>query len=148
MIHQGIPQPLASPNSGVPQFGSFQSQSTIQPNLHWANQQVTTFFKHFAHHNLKCANSDFGINLFSFRKYKMSHNHKMKQTTNHPNQTRLHYNQPLLILMSCPPSQARLAIQITLMPMGNNSRVLQVCLLNQLMNLRLVSFLMFAFSAI
>jgi hypothetical protein len=39
MIHQGIPQPLASPNSGVPQFGSFQSQSTIQPNLHWANQQ-------------------------------------------------------------------------------------------------------------
>ncbi|CAL5000090.1 unnamed protein product [Urochloa decumbens] len=39
MIHQGIPQPLASPNSGVPQFGSFQSQSTVQPNLHWANQQ-------------------------------------------------------------------------------------------------------------
>ncbi|CAO2170132.1 unnamed protein product [Urochloa humidicola] len=39
MIHQGIPQPLASPNSGVPQFGSFQSQSTIQPNLNWANQQ-------------------------------------------------------------------------------------------------------------
>ncbi|XP_039814399.1 uncharacterized protein LOC120677316 [Panicum virgatum] len=39
MIHQGIPQPLASPNSGVPQFGSFQSQSTIQPNIHWANQQ-------------------------------------------------------------------------------------------------------------
>ncbi|KAF8758171.1 hypothetical protein HU200_010693 [Digitaria exilis] len=39
MIHQGIPQPLASPNSGVPQFGSFQSQSAAQPNLHWANQQ-------------------------------------------------------------------------------------------------------------
>ncbi|CAL5013897.1 unnamed protein product [Urochloa decumbens] len=39
MIHQGIPQPLASPNSGVPQFGSFQSQSTVQPNLQWANQQ-------------------------------------------------------------------------------------------------------------
>nr|CAB3481622.1 unnamed protein product [Digitaria exilis] len=39
MIHQGIPQPLASPNSGVPQFGSFQSQSATQPNLHWANQQ-------------------------------------------------------------------------------------------------------------
>ncbi|XP_035815779.1 uncharacterized protein [Zea mays] len=42
MIHpQGIPQPLvASPNSGVPQFGSFQSQSTIQPNSQWPNQQV------------------------------------------------------------------------------------------------------------
>jgi hypothetical protein len=41
MIHpQGIPQPLASPNSGVPQFGCFQSQSTIQPNSHWPNQQV------------------------------------------------------------------------------------------------------------
>ncbi|XP_021320281.1 uncharacterized protein LOC8060899 isoform X1 [Sorghum bicolor] len=40
MIHpQGIPQPLASPNSGVPQFGSFQSQSMIQPNSHWSNQQ-------------------------------------------------------------------------------------------------------------
>ncbi|OEL32885.1 hypothetical protein BAE44_0006097, partial [Dichanthelium oligosanthes] len=39
MIHQGLPQPLASPNSGVPQFGSFQSQSTIQQNPHWANQQ-------------------------------------------------------------------------------------------------------------
>ncbi|XP_008646685.1 uncharacterized protein [Zea mays] len=41
MIHpQGIPQPLvASPNSGVPQFGSFQSQSTIQPNSQWPNQQ-------------------------------------------------------------------------------------------------------------
>ncbi|TVU04729.1 hypothetical protein EJB05_47873 [Eragrostis curvula] len=40
MMHpQGIPQPLASPNSGVPQFGSFQSQSAIQPNLHWPNQQ-------------------------------------------------------------------------------------------------------------
>ncbi|KAL6900672.1 hypothetical protein ACP4OV_005348 [Aristida adscensionis] len=42
MMHpQGIPQPLASPNSGVPQFGSFQSQSTIQPNPHWPAQQET-----------------------------------------------------------------------------------------------------------
>ncbi|KAK3122322.1 hypothetical protein QOZ80_8BG0668050 [Eleusine coracana subsp. coracana] len=40
MMHpQGIPQPLTSPNSGVPQFGSFQSQSAIQQNLHWPNQQ-------------------------------------------------------------------------------------------------------------
>ncbi|WVZ91832.1 hypothetical protein U9M48_037955 [Paspalum notatum var. saurae] len=40
VIHPpGIPQPLASPNSGVPQFGSFQLQPTIQPNLHWPNQQ-------------------------------------------------------------------------------------------------------------
>ncbi|KAJ1269473.1 hypothetical protein BS78_07G214500 [Paspalum vaginatum] len=40
VIHPpGIPQPLASPNSGLPQFGSFQLQSTIQPNLHWPNQQ-------------------------------------------------------------------------------------------------------------
>jgi hypothetical protein len=112
MIHQGIPQPLASPNSGVPQFGSFQSQSTIQPNLHWANQQVITFLKYFAHRNLKRASSDFALNLFSFRKYKMSHNHKMKQTFNHPNQTRLHYSQVLIVLMSCPLSQVRLAIQI------------------------------------
>ena len=130
MIHQGIPQPLASPNSGVPQFGSFQSQSTIQPNIHWANQQVITFLKRFARHNLKCANPDFALNLFSFRKYKMSHSHKMKQTINHPNQTRLHYSQVLIILMSCPLSQVRLAIQIILMPMGNNSRVLLVCLQN------------------
>ncbi|XP_062194849.1 uncharacterized protein LOC133898249 isoform X2 [Phragmites australis] len=40
MMHpQGIPQPLTSPNSGVPQFGSFQLQSAIQPNLHWPSQQ-------------------------------------------------------------------------------------------------------------
>ncbi|AQK57833.1 uncharacterized protein LOC100383560 [Zea mays] len=40
MIHpQGIPQPLASPNSGIPQFGSFQTQPMIQPNSHWPNQQ-------------------------------------------------------------------------------------------------------------
>ncbi|XP_062191971.1 uncharacterized protein LOC133895568 isoform X2 [Phragmites australis] len=40
MMHpQGIPQPLTSPNSGAPQFGSFQSQSTSQPNLHWPSQQ-------------------------------------------------------------------------------------------------------------
>ena len=148
MIHQGIPQPLASPNSGVPQFGSFQSQSTIQPNIHWANQQVITFLKHFAHHNLKFVNSDFALNVFSFRKYKMPHNHKMKQTINLPNQTRLHYSQVLIIPMSCPLSQVRLAIQIILMPMGNNSRVLLVCLQNQLMNLRLVVCLMLAFSAI
>ena len=148
MIHQGIPQPLASPNSGVPQFGSFQSQSTIQPNLHWANQQVITFLKRFARHNLKCANPDFALNLFSFRKYKMSHSHKMKQTINLPNQTRLHYSQVLIIPMSCPLSQVRLAIQIILMPMGNNSRVLLVCLQNQFMNLRLVVCLMLAFSAI
>ncbi|KAM3190100.1 hypothetical protein ACQJBY_068364 [Aegilops geniculata] len=38
MLHpQGIPQSLASPNSGVPQFGTF--QPTIQPTLHWPNQQ-------------------------------------------------------------------------------------------------------------
>ncbi|VAI86772.1 unnamed protein product [Triticum turgidum subsp. durum] len=36
---QGIPQSLASPNSGVPQFGTF--QPTIQPTLHWPNQQET-----------------------------------------------------------------------------------------------------------
>ncbi|KAF7101332.1 hypothetical protein CFC21_102695 [Triticum aestivum] len=40
MLHpQGIPQSLASPNSGVPQFGTF--QPTIQPTLHWPNQQET-----------------------------------------------------------------------------------------------------------
>ncbi|XP_015695998.2 uncharacterized protein LOC102719038 isoform X2 [Oryza brachyantha] len=40
MMHpQGVPPSLASPNSTVPQFGSFQSQSTIQPNLQWPNQQ-------------------------------------------------------------------------------------------------------------
>jgi hypothetical protein len=38
MLHpQGIPQSLASPNSGVPQFGTF--QPTVQPS-HWPNQQV------------------------------------------------------------------------------------------------------------
>ncbi|KAM0913303.1 hypothetical protein ACQ4PT_012248 [Festuca glaucescens] len=38
MLHpQGIPQSLASPNSGIPQFGTF--QPTIQPSLHWPNQQ-------------------------------------------------------------------------------------------------------------
>ncbi|KAE8804918.1 hypothetical protein D1007_18932 [Hordeum vulgare] len=38
MLHpQGIPQSLASPNSGVPQFGTF--QPTVQPSLHWLNQQ-------------------------------------------------------------------------------------------------------------
>ncbi|XP_048545807.1 uncharacterized protein LOC125524820 isoform X1 [Triticum urartu] len=38
MLHpQGIPQSLASPNSGVPQFGTF--QPTIQPTMHWPNQQ-------------------------------------------------------------------------------------------------------------
>ncbi|CAM0911766.1 unnamed protein product [Alopecurus aequalis] len=38
MLHpQGIPQSLASPNSGVPQFGTF--HPTIQPSLHWPNQQ-------------------------------------------------------------------------------------------------------------
>lgn len=41
MMHpQGVPPSLASPNSAVPQFGSFQSQSTIQPNMQWPNQQV------------------------------------------------------------------------------------------------------------
>lgn len=55
MIHpQGIPQPLASPNSGVPQFGSFQSQPTVQPNLHWPTQQVITFLKYFKHCNIEC----------------------------------------------------------------------------------------------
>ncbi|KAL6644426.1 hypothetical protein ACP70R_016034 [Stipagrostis hirtigluma subsp. patula] len=40
MMHpQGIPQPITSPNSGVPQFGSFQPQSAIQPNPHWPSQQ-------------------------------------------------------------------------------------------------------------
>ncbi|KAG8048134.1 hypothetical protein GUJ93_ZPchr0008g12888 [Zizania palustris] len=40
MMHpQGVPPSLASPNSAVPQFGSFQSQLTTQPNLQWANQQ-------------------------------------------------------------------------------------------------------------
>jgi hypothetical protein len=40
MMHpQGVPPSLASPNSAVPQFGSFQSQSTIQPNMQWPNQQ-------------------------------------------------------------------------------------------------------------
>lgn len=47
--------------------------------------------------------------------------------------------------MSCPQSQVWVAILTILMPMGNNSRVLQVHLLNHLMNLRLV-FFMFAFS--
>uniref|UniRef100_A0ACD5Y8G3 Uncharacterized protein n=1 Tax=Avena sativa TaxID=4498 RepID=A0ACD5Y8G3_AVESA len=38
MLHpQGIPQSLASPNSGIPQFGTF--QPTVQPSLHWPNQQ-------------------------------------------------------------------------------------------------------------
>jgi len=38
MLHpQGIPQSLASPNSGLPQFGTF--QPTVQPSLHWPNQQ-------------------------------------------------------------------------------------------------------------
>lgn len=76
----------------------------------------------------------------------MSHNCKMKQTIRHPNQTRLHYNKALLILMSCPQNQVRVAIQTILMPMGNNSRALQVHLLNQLMNLQLVLFI-FVFSA-
>jgi len=50
MIHpQGIPQPLASPNSAVPQFGSFQSQSMIQPNSHWPNQQVNYFLDEVLH---------------------------------------------------------------------------------------------------
>jgi hypothetical protein len=50
MMHpQGIPQPLASPNSGVPQFGSFQSQSAIQPNMNWPNQQVGLFSRHSAY---------------------------------------------------------------------------------------------------
>ncbi|KAF0898278.1 hypothetical protein E2562_007132 [Oryza meyeriana var. granulata] len=40
MMHpQGVPPSLASPSSAVPQFGSFQSQTTIQPNLQWSNQQ-------------------------------------------------------------------------------------------------------------
>ncbi|KAG8087783.1 hypothetical protein GUJ93_ZPchr0010g8058 [Zizania palustris] len=41
MHPQGVPPSLASPNSAVPQFGNFQSQSTIQPNLQWPNQQET-----------------------------------------------------------------------------------------------------------
>ncbi|KAL5221269.1 hypothetical protein ABZP36_025982 [Zizania latifolia] len=40
MMHpQGVPPSLASPNSAVPQFGSFQSQLTTQPNLQRPNQQ-------------------------------------------------------------------------------------------------------------
>uniref|UniRef100_A0A0D9XAF0 DUF7725 domain-containing protein n=1 Tax=Leersia perrieri TaxID=77586 RepID=A0A0D9XAF0_9ORYZ len=40
MMHpQGVPPSLASPTSPVPQFGTFQSQSTTQPNLQWPNQQ-------------------------------------------------------------------------------------------------------------
>jgi hypothetical protein len=65
----------------------------------------------------------------------------MKQTIRHPNQVRLHCNKTLLILMSCPPRQVRVAIQTILMPRGNNSRALQVHLLNQLMNLLLVLFI-------
>lgn len=75
----------------------------------------------------------------------MSHNRNMKQTIRHPNQTRLHYNKALLILMICPQSQVRVSIQTILMLMGNNSRALQVHLLNQLMNLQLVHFI-FVFS--
>ncbi|KAL5230373.1 hypothetical protein ABZP36_029149 [Zizania latifolia] len=41
MHPQGVPPSLASPNSAVPQFGNFQSQSTIQPNMQWPNQQET-----------------------------------------------------------------------------------------------------------
>ncbi|XP_010235365.1 uncharacterized protein LOC100831359 isoform X2 [Brachypodium distachyon] len=38
MLHpQGIAQSLAPPNSGVPQFGTF--QPSIQPSVHWPNQQ-------------------------------------------------------------------------------------------------------------
>ena len=49
MLHpQGIPQSLASPNSGVPQFGTF--QPTIQPTMHWPNQQVIYYtHKHFVY---------------------------------------------------------------------------------------------------
>uniref|UniRef100_A0A0A9DWD5 Uncharacterized protein n=1 Tax=Arundo donax TaxID=35708 RepID=A0A0A9DWD5_ARUDO len=66
----------------------------------------------------------------------MPHKHKMKQSISHPSQIRLHYRQMVFMMMSCPPNQVRLAIQITLKAMGNNNRVPQVHLLNQLVNLR------------
>jgi hypothetical protein len=49
MNSQGIPQPLTSSNSGVPQFGNFQAQSAVQPNVHWPNQLVSLFSRHLAY---------------------------------------------------------------------------------------------------
>jgi hypothetical protein len=76
-------------------------------DYHIANQYQATCLTTIV---ICSAHSKFGINLSLFRKYKMSHNHKMKQTIRHPNQILLDYNKTQLIFMSCPPRQVTVAI--------------------------------------